>query len=79
MIKIKIDKYCVFLRNYLDSNYDKFFDKDFSETKQELQSDDLYKGSFNKYVDKMRWVCGPKNVHVQRKKRAAKKCPRRGR
>jgi hypothetical protein len=54
MIKIKIDKYCVFLRNYLDANYDKFCDKDFSETKQELQSDDLYKGSFNNYVDKKR-------------------------
>ena len=54
MNKIKIDKYCVFLRNYLDSNYDKFFDKDFSETKQELQSDDLYKGSFNNYVDQKR-------------------------
>ena len=51
MIKIKIDKYCFFLRNYLDENYDKFCDKDFSETKQELQSDDLYKGSFNNYVD----------------------------
>ena len=51
MIKIKIDKYYVFLRNYLDENYDKFCDKDFSETKQELQSDDLYKGSFNNYVE----------------------------
>ena len=54
MIKIKIDKYCVFLRNYFDKNYDKSYDKDFSGTKQELQSDDLYKGSFNKYVDKKR-------------------------
>ena len=54
MIKIKIDKYGVFLRNYLDPNYDKFCDKDFSGTKQELQSDDLYKGSFNNYVDKKR-------------------------
>ena len=58
MIKIKIDKYCVFLRNYFDKNYDKSYDKDFSGTKQELQSDDLYKGSFNNYVDKKKGVGG---------------------